>query len=83
MIPVPVMPQPTVGLRPVVPVAIPTPAIPPTDTSAVVTPTEGPPTKRARTEDELESEADWLTKVLVRLLLETFFFQIESLIVFN
>ncbi|VDD86135.1 unnamed protein product [Enterobius vermicularis] len=63
MIPVPVMPQPTVGLRPVVPVAIPTPAIPPTDTSAVVTPTEGPPTKRARTEDELESEADWLTKV--------------------
>uniref|UniRef100_A0A0N5ADX1 Splicing factor 3A subunit 1 n=1 Tax=Syphacia muris TaxID=451379 RepID=A0A0N5ADX1_9BILA len=63
MIPVPVIPQPAVGLRPVVPVAIPTPAPAVAEVTTTVSVPEGPPAKRARTEDELESEADWLTKV--------------------
>lgn len=74
MIPVPVMPQTPLAVRPTnTSVAPPIP--PPTTSSATAVDTnaagnapagDGPtPAKKARTEDELESEADWLTKVLL------------------
>lgn len=73
MIPVPVLPQTPLAVRPTgtsVTAPIPPPATssaPAIDTNATANAPVGdgpPPVKKARTEDELESEADWLTKVL-------------------
>ncbi|EJW87361.1 hypothetical protein WUBG_01726 [Wuchereria bancrofti] len=72
MIPVPVIPQTPLAVRPAgTPVTAPIP--PPATSTASATDTNPttnapvgdgpPPAKKARTEDELESEALWLTKV--------------------
>uniref|UniRef100_A0A0R3RT98 Splicing factor 3A subunit 1 n=1 Tax=Elaeophora elaphi TaxID=1147741 RepID=A0A0R3RT98_9BILA len=72
MIPVPVIPQTPLAVRPTgTPVTTPIPppatsSAPVIDTSAATNAPTGdgpPPAKKARTEDELESEADWLMKV--------------------
>ncbi|KAL3993662.1 Pre-mRNA splicing factor PRP21 like family protein [Acanthocheilonema viteae] len=72
MIPVPVIPQTPLAVRPTsTPVAAQisppaTSSAPVVDTNATTNTSVGdgpPPAKKARTEDELESEADWLTKV--------------------
>lgn len=73
LIPVPIIPQPPVGIRPPVAVPVPAPPIkPPAETpatpaaaasTATATASEGPPAKRARTEEDLISEAEWLTQV--------------------
>lgn len=80
IIPVPVIPQPPIAVRPSgpSPVAPPIPTVPTstapsTDASSVATQSAGdgpPPAKKARTEDELESEADWLMKVHFYILMQ-------------
>lgn len=74
MIPVPVIPQAPLAIRPTgAPVAASIP--PPTTSVAPVVDANAanntaaadgpPPAKKARTEDDLESEADWLMKVFL------------------
>ncbi|VDM37634.1 unnamed protein product [Toxocara canis] len=65
IIPVPVIPQPPLGIRPPASVALPNPPAP-MPTIPVPAPPQAdgaPPAKKARTEEDLESEASWLAKV--------------------
>lgn len=67
------MPQPPLPMRApapsVVAATIPAPPVAPAAPAPVVPPAptndDQPPAKKPRTEDELESEADWLNKVII------------------